>query len=1054
LPECFVSSLSSADRRYLLDEQLGEGGMGAVYRATDRLTGQTVALKRVTTPTENLSFSMRDQYSDLRVALANEFQTLASLRHPNVISVLDYGFLTDGQPFFTLTLLQNPQTLVEAAHDQPFETQIHLLMQTLQALAYLHRRGIIHRDLKPANVLVTDGQVRVVDFGLSVISDDKNGAIAGTLSYIAPETLRGGGVSQASDLYAVGVMAYEIFAGEHPFPTADITELMMSIISRKPDMSRLDVNSQTAVIIERLLMKAPQDRYDDAYSVIRALSSATGVAVPEENAAIRESYLQAAKFVGREGELKTLMKSLNGAMGESPQGSAWLIGGESGVGKSRLIDELRTRALVQGAVVLRAQAITEGGAAFQLWREVLQRLLLMTPVEDYEASILKALVPDIERLLERPVSDAPKMEANTFRRELIAAVVSLFRRQNTLTVLLLEDLQWAEESLDLLKALVEGVYNLPLLIIGTYRDEEAPHLPTRLPGMSVMPLRRLDGDAIARLSEAMLGKNGQRSEVLDLLERETEGNVFFLVETVRTLAEDAGTLELVGTTTLPETIFAGGVRRVIQRRIDQVSIKSRPMLQLAAVGGRAIDLAVLEALIDVQPSLGDLEAWLTECANAAVLESREGRWRFSHDKLREAVLEGLTDETRPYHHQQIAEAIERVYGDLAPASILAYHWRMVGDTVKEAYYAEKAGREAIKANAFRDGRDFTQRAVQLVEGLDLEPDEKRRRMATLKYQLGDAYYSTSAYGQAQTAYLETLELAKAMGDQNLEARTLGQIALNFLERNENAPAEIYLRDCYDLSLKVGDEETRALALGNIAKIAYERGEYETALAQFEETLQIAGAIGHEQRIGYTHNMLGIVQYSLKNTDLSRHHFEMALLSARKTGEKARIAQALNNLGSLADALQERVEARSFYLQSLQINRETGNELSIAVSLFNLGAVTTDMKNLQEAKGYLLQSLDISLRIESYQTLFYVMETLAMQFIKQHNPMLAVEVLSVINHHPAVTEVVRENIAAHLEKLREKMDANVIELLFERGKQCDFMSTVNEVRLFISGRVWD
>jgi hypothetical protein len=129
-------------------------------------------------------------------------------------------------------------------------------------------------------------------------------------------------------------------------------------------------------------------------------------------------------------------------------------------------------------------------------------------------------------------------------------------------------------------------------------------------------------------------------------------------------------------------------------------------------------------------------------------------------------------------------------------------------------------------------------------------------------------------------------------------------------------------------------------------------------------------------------------------------------------------------------------------------------LSIAVSLFNLGAAAADMGKLEEAKDYLLQSLDISLRIESYQTLFYVLNTLAMYFIKPHNPILAVEVLSVVNHHPSAPEFVKENITGHLEKLREKMDANVIKLLFERGKQCDFMSTVNEVRLFISGRVWD
>ncbi|KAB2860075.1 MAG: serine/threonine protein kinase, partial [Anaerolineae bacterium] len=152
--------------RYQLHEKLGEGGMGAVYRATDRLTGQAVALKRVLIPTGGTS--PETDSSRLRLSLAREFQTLASLRHPNVIGVEDYGFDTNQQPYFTMTLLEKPQTILEVGAKASLDQKIDLLIQLLQAMAYLHRRGILHRDLKPANVLVEDGEtVRVLDFGLA-----------------------------------------------------------------------------------------------------------------------------------------------------------------------------------------------------------------------------------------------------------------------------------------------------------------------------------------------------------------------------------------------------------------------------------------------------------------------------------------------------------------------------------------------------------------------------------------------------------------------------------------------------------------------------------------------------------------------------------------------------------------------------------------------------------------------------------------------------------------------------------------------------------------------
>src|SRR5258708_30804610 len=152
--------------RYYLSNLLGAGGMGSVYRALDRLTGQSVALKRVTAAPDQLQFGTQDESSDLRVALAREFAALSSLKHPHIISVLDYGFEEDGQPYFTMDLLENAQPLNIAAENQPLDARINLLAQMLQALAYLHRRGILHRDLKPGNVLVANDQSKVLVFRL------------------------------------------------------------------------------------------------------------------------------------------------------------------------------------------------------------------------------------------------------------------------------------------------------------------------------------------------------------------------------------------------------------------------------------------------------------------------------------------------------------------------------------------------------------------------------------------------------------------------------------------------------------------------------------------------------------------------------------------------------------------------------------------------------------------------------------------------------------------------------------------------------------------------
>src|SRR5690606_27864799 len=275
------------------------------------------------------------------------------------------GFDEHLQPYFTMELLENAQDIIEAGSTLSQDDQVLLLVQVLQALAYLHRRGIIHRDLKPDNVLVINGQVKVLDFGLAVAQEyltASEDVVAGTLAYMAPEVLQGQPASVASDLYAVGVMAYELFAEKYLYDTVNVTKLINDIIFTEPDIISLGLDPLLQSILTRLLAKDPAKRYSDARELIRIYAEATGQAVKYETDTIRESFLQAARFVGREQEMTILSKALQEA--QSGTASTWLVGGESGVGKSRLLEELRTQALVQGALAVRGGTVSDGSTTY------------------------------------------------------------------------------------------------------------------------------------------------------------------------------------------------------------------------------------------------------------------------------------------------------------------------------------------------------------------------------------------------------------------------------------------------------------------------------------------------------------------------------------------------------------------------------------------------------------------------------------------------------------------------------------------------------------------
>ena len=796
-----VSSDPLLGHRYRFQSLLGRGGMGDVYRMHDRLTGQDVALKLVlgeaededqpaaptrgseptiTTPPvaqdeaitieapqQNELWLMRRRRSKKvvaaeRLALANEFRLLASLRHPHIISVLDYGFEGD-DPYFTMELMESPKTLGQAARDLDIKRRCALLVQVLEALTYLHRRGVIHRDLKPSNVLVSEGRAKVCDFGISQERQQSADRISGTIAYLAPEVLRGQPASESSDLFSVGVMLYELCVGNRPFEGATTAELVNQILEHTPNLSRPEIPRPLVAVLERLLAKAPEDRYAKADIVIGELCAAAGLARPVETSLIRESFLKAATLVGRDKEIAILESRLNGGL--NGRGGAVLLSGESGVGKSRLIDETKSRALIRGANVVSGQAVSDGGGAYESWRSLFRWLSLRTDLTEFEASVLSPFVPDLERLFGRKVEAPASLDPSIAQQRLIRVVEGLIRRQESPLVLVFEDVHWARsDSLTLLHSLLPVIAELPVLFLLTCRPAELS--PTaKLESLDTVAIERLSNDAITDLARSVLGEVKNLEPLVARLRSESEGNVFFFIEVLRELAETAGRLDAVTEMELPEDLFVGGIRELLSRRLGRVAEHDRQLLRIAAVAGRRIDRQLLATLSEIE----DIDSWLRRCADAAVLEVRDENWRFSHDRLRDAAMQETSARERRSFHRDLARGIEDLYGRKPERMAeLAYHWSrgVEANRPEVAEMAidclESAASAALQAFANQEALEYLESALTLTDGGRpdwLAKDETRAnpvavpvaRRATWMRQRGAALRALSRLPESQEA---------------------------------------------------------------------------------------------------------------------------------------------------------------------------------------------------------------------------------------------------------------------------------------------------------------
>lgn len=1029
-------------RRYIIQEKLGSGGMGSVYTAKDRLTGEIVALKRVLISSEKTTQTSNTEFL---TALATEFRTLAGLRHPYIVRVIDYGFSFDEgqpQPYFTMEYLPNAKTITDTVSDQSLETQVRLLTEMLMALAYLHRRGVIHRDLKPDNVLVdSTGRVKVLDFGLAFETSGKSNFssvsdTAGTLAYMAPELVAGGTATVQSDLYAAGIVIYEILSGRFPFNQTDNASLFNDIIYLVPDTSMFNV--ELGSLLARLLSKDPKMRPSSAEEMIKALCEATDQPLPLENIAIRESFLQASRFVGRRAEMSLLKTALNQAInGQNAQ--IYLIGGESGVGKSRLLDELRASALVKGAMVLRGQGIAEGGLPFQLWRDIARELALNTELKDLEASILKEIVPDISTLLGYEVVDAPQLSSGGGQQRLMQTLVDLLKRQTHPTLLLLEDLQWAEGSLAPLKQILTAREQFPaLLVIGAYRDDESPNLPSSFPSAQAIKLSRLDDDAIADLTQSMLGEIGTQPNILHLLKRETEGNAFFMVETVRALAENAGTLGNIGSQSLPQQVFAGGVGAIIRRRLSRVPDSYRPLLQEMAVAGRWLDLRVLE--ITSSRHTEDINSFLTICADTGVLEIVEGHWRFTHDKLRETVLRDLSETERRNLHQKVAIAIESAYPDDENYyEILLEHWRVVGDTTKELYYLVPVIRYWV------DTRADLERAVILADyGLTMIGENNKHRptllnlLGKIKWQMNDYPTALQWAEQAQTA-------AEKLGDrQNLadSLRTRGQV---LTDKGDYPLAIDYFQQSLAINHELGNRQGIADNLLTIAIVFYNQGDYSRAEDYYQQSLAIYRELGDQVGIANNLGNLGNVAECLRDFQAAKSYAEQAMKIFQAIGNQRNVAVCMSNLGNLAYQEGDYELAKSYLQQSLIGSRETDHPLHTAFALNTIGLVELAQGNLPRAALLFYEALALAETIDALPTMLEILTCLARLNLRISEEVFAAELAGMIEHHPSLDDEVRMGELVKLkQELGEILPLNDMLAAAERGKALDAKTVTRKI----------
>lgn len=662
-------------------------------------------------------------------------------------------------------------------------------------------------------------------------------------------------------------------------------------------------------------------------------------------------------LVGREGEVGAGLAVLERV--RAGAGEVALIAGEAGVGKSRLLRALLDDARARGFFVLR-------GSSFEADTPIpyaplldLVRMFsesaspaLVAHVLEPAAIELVALFPELRSIFP-DAATGTTADPDLGRRRLFHALAHAVGRiaQTQPVVLAFEDVHWSDDAtLDLIFHLVRSEASHPVAVVLTRRPDEGGSRLAQLVAelerarvLTEIPVRALGRDDVDEMLRAIFGAQaGPGGDFVDLLHGLTEGNPFFVEETLKALIV-AGDLTKRDGRWRAQSLERVRVPRTaveaVRRRLATLTVPARSLASTASVAGRRFDFELLQRVTGAEER--ELLALIKELIGAQlVVEESADRFAFRHALTREAIYVDLLARERIALHREIAAALERSTDEAAGPVVesLAYHTWEAGDWAAAARHSARAAQHAMALSAPREAVGHLDRAFVASERAGLEVG------IDLRLARGRANETLAEFDGALADFTAALEQARAAGDERATWEALHALGLLWAAR-DYAQAGEYRREALALARAIGDDSLVARSLNRVGNWHVNVEEPQAGLPHHEEALAIFGRLGHHDGVAETVDLLGMAHHIAGDQRAAALHYERSVSLFTETDDRRGLGNALGLLAlcgpsyhasSTTPFAVAAVHAELASPRSIQLTREIGWRAGEAFVRFLIG----------------------------------------------------------------------------------------------------------------------
>lgn len=984
--------------RYQVQELLGGGEISEVYKVKDIVGNRILALK----------ISRESATKEIEFQLNQEFFLLSRFNHFNIVAPIDFGIARDKKPYFTMEYF--PGVPINNFFKGYSEELLLAIIQVLRALHLIHSQGLIHCDLKPQNILVSYSEnknnrvedvitfigtntsspprsviVKLLDFGFADSLTNLTQLPRGTLGYIAPEIFKGTGADGRADLYSLGMVVYEILTGIGPSNETDLRNwLRIQYHSNFMPPYEIDnrIPKEFSNLVMRLIARDVFRRPVSALEVIEAIADILSEPNKSQIPALELNrgeegnlFLSAAGFIGRQKPLAELSKRLE--LTKKGKGQLVFLTGERGIGKSRLLQEFKFNAKLEGATIFQFTQAVFGARPPSLIEDLLTNLSIYDNLFDQSEK------PEKFKKSESDLSVDLINNSEERKYQLFDSVVNALKKlSNSANIehsllLLIDNFELFDPtSIEFLRFLGFSIENERIFIItSSLNERRIIELANEFEAKEFfchITLEPFSEPETQELVEAMIGPSPALPELSSWLFTTTGGNPLFIMEALYSLLEakiirlEHGRLKIdtlkltTGYIQLPDT-----VTDTIKQRLQNLAKEELEVLRIGAITRWPFTIQFLRSVLSYDERiLFSIIARLRAIGLIRVLESDSSglaNYVLASKTLEAVITESINVTERREHHRKVALAIELLYPNLTDQYLfdLAHHYTQAGIKDRAFKYCCQAGAKAKRLNLTELATNFYETAFTLSSNLisPLERLELIEALGELREAIGRFTDAVDIYTQGMSILFSNKDLAKT--DYHLP-RLLRKIGLVYWKQGKPKDAINYFEQSLAL-LKEKDSIYKITLLNDIGWSFTTLGDFENGEKYLKNALQELEQVEdsreiHELRAKILYAMGALAWYKGDTKlagELANRSLELLLQpEVQRSIDQNRISKVYQFLATLHWQKGELTKAKEFYTKILPLERERGDIYLRIRTLQGLGLVSFDLGDWFKAIEYM------------------------------------------------------------------------------------------------------